>query len=41
MTTRPAAVAGLFYAGDPDQLRTQVLDLFADIEPAANVRPKP
>ncbi|MGO9686897.1 MAG: AmmeMemoRadiSam system protein B [Beijerinckiaceae bacterium] len=40
MTTRPAAVAGQFYAGDPDQLRTQILQLFADVEPSANVRPK-
>ena len=40
MTTRPAAVAGQFYAGDPDQLRTQILQLFADVEPSANARPK-
>jgi hypothetical protein len=40
MTTRPAAVVGQFYAGDPDQLRTQILQLFADVEPSANVRPK-
>ncbi|MGO9845663.1 MAG: hypothetical protein ACLPKT_03400 [Methylocella sp.] len=30
MTTRPAAVAGQFYAGDPDQLRTQILQEFGD-----------
>ena len=40
MTTRPAAVAGQFYAGDPDQLRTQVLQLFADVAPSVNLRPK-
>src|ERR1017187_6788506 len=32
MTTRPSAVAGLFYDDDPDRLRTQVLDLLADVE---------
>jgi MEMO1 family protein len=31
MTTRPSAVAGLFYPGDPDRLRTHVLDLLADV----------
>jgi len=40
MTTRPPALAGQFYARDPDRLRTQVLQLFADVEPSANVRPK-
>jgi AmmeMemoRadiSam system protein B len=40
MTTRPAAVAGQFYAGDPDQLRTQVLQFFAGVEPSVNLRPK-
>jgi MEMO1 family protein len=40
MTTRPPAVAGQFYARDPERLRTQVLDLLADVEPSANVRPK-
>jgi MEMO1 family protein len=40
MTTRPPAVAGLFYAGDPDQLQTQVLDLLADVAAATNVMPK-
>jgi hypothetical protein len=40
MTTRPPAVAGQFYARDPERLRTQVLDLLADAEPSANVRPK-
>ena len=29
--TRPTAVAGLFYPSDPDLLRTQVLDLLADV----------
>ncbi len=40
MTTRPPAVAGLFYAGDPGRLQTQVLDLLADAAAAPNVRPK-
>ena len=40
MTTRPPAVAGQFYARDQERLRTQVLQLFADVEPSANVRPK-
>ena len=31
MTTRRSAVAGLFYASDPDRLRMQVLDLLADV----------
>jgi len=39
-TTRPAAVAGLFYADDPDRLRTQVLDLLADVTAATKVMPK-
>jgi predicted class III extradiol MEMO1 family dioxygenase len=29
MTSRPPAVAGQFYPGDPDLLRTQVLELLA------------
>ena len=39
MTTRPSAVAGLFYADDPDRLRTQVLDLLGDVA-ASKVMPK-
>ena len=39
-TTRPAAVAGLFYADDPDRLRTQVLDLLADVAAPTKVMPK-
>ena len=41
MTTRPAAVAGQFYAGDPDQLRTQILQLFADSSRLRTSDPKP
>ncbi|MGC2461935.1 MAG: AmmeMemoRadiSam system protein B [Steroidobacteraceae bacterium] len=37
MTTRPSAVAGLFYADDPDQLRMQVLDLLADVAASTKV----
>jgi MEMO1 family protein len=40
MTTRPAAVAGLFYASDPDRLRTQVSDLLADVAASPNLMPK-
>ncbi len=40
VTTRPSAVAGLFYAKDPDQLRTQVLDLLADVAASTKVMPK-
>jgi len=40
MTTRPSAVAGLFYADDPDRLRTQVLDLLTDIAASTKVMPK-
>ena len=40
MTTRAAAVAGQFYAGDPDRLRTQVSDLLADVAVSQNVMPK-
>ena len=36
VTTRPSAVAGLFYPGDPDRLRTQVLDLLADVAAPPN-----
>jgi MEMO1 family protein len=40
MTVRPPAVAGRFYAGDPDRLRTQVSDLFVDAAPSLRVMPK-
>jgi MEMO1 family protein len=40
MTTRPSAVAGLFYAADPDRLRTQVLDLLADGTATTKIMPK-
>ncbi|MGA2311934.1 MAG: AmmeMemoRadiSam system protein B [Xanthobacteraceae bacterium] len=40
MTTRPSAVAGLFYADDPDRLRTQVLDLLGDVAASTKVMPK-
>jgi len=40
MTTRPAAVAGLFYASDPDRLRKQVSDLLADVAASTKVMPK-
>jgi MEMO1 family protein len=40
MTTRPSAVAGLFYAADPDRLRTQVLDLLADVTATTKIMPK-
>jgi AmmeMemoRadiSam system protein B len=39
MTTRPSAVAGLFYADDPDRLRTQVFDLLADGAASAKFMP--
>src|SRR6516164_881652 len=39
-TTRPAAVAGRFYAGDRDRLQTQVLDLLADAAAPKAVMPK-
>lgn len=38
--TRPAAVAGLFYPSDGGLLRTQVLDLLADIAASPKVMPK-
>ena len=38
--TRPPAVAGAFYPGDPHRLRTQVLDLLAEIRVSSNVAPK-
>ncbi len=40
MTTRPSAVAGLFYADDPDRLRTQVLDLLANVSASTKAMPK-
>ena len=40
MTARPPAVAGRFYAGDPDLLRKQVLDLLADFVASTKVIPK-
>jgi len=40
MTTRPSAVAGLFYADDPNLLRTQVFDLLADVAAPTKVMPK-
>jgi AmmeMemoRadiSam system protein B len=40
MTTRPPAVAGLFYDDDPDRLRTQVLNLLTDVTASTKVMPK-
>jgi MEMO1 family protein len=40
VTTRPSAVAGLFYAGDPDRLQRQVLHLLAHVPPPTKVVPK-
>ena len=40
MTTRPSAVAGLFYADDPDELRMQVLGLLAVVAASTKVMPK-
>jgi AmmeMemoRadiSam system protein B len=40
MTSRPPAVAGLFYPGDPDRLQTQVRDLLADVAVPVNIVPK-
>lgn len=40
MTTRPPAVAGLFYDDDPDRLRTQVLNLLIDVTASTKVMPK-
>ncbi|MBM3514448.1 MAG: AmmeMemoRadiSam system protein B [Alphaproteobacteria bacterium] len=34
-STRPAAVAGLFYPGQPDELRRLLVALFADAKPGA------
>jgi MEMO1 family protein len=39
-TTRPSAVAGLFYADDPDRLRTQVFDLLTDVAASTKFTPK-
>ena len=39
-TTRPPAVAGVFYAAGRDQLRTQVLNLLAGATNAPKVTPK-
>jgi enamidase len=40
ITSRPPAVAGQFYPGDPDRLRTQVLELLANVAASQNVTPK-
>ena len=40
MTSRLPAVAGQFYPGDPDLLRTQVLELLADVAASQHVTPK-
>src|SRR5450756_1581361 len=40
MTTRPSAVAGVFYDDNPDRLRTQILDLLADVAVSTKVMPK-
>lgn len=40
MTSRPPAVAGQFYPRDPDLLRTQVLELLANMAASQNVTPK-
>jgi MEMO1 family protein len=39
-TTRPAAVAGLFYPRDPVRLQTEVLDLLGGVASASKVMPK-
>ena len=39
-TTRPPAVAGVFYAAGRDQLRTQVLNLLAGVTSTPKVTPK-
>lgn len=38
--TRPPAVAGLFYPGDPGRLQTHVLDLLGGVAASSNVMPK-
>ena len=40
ITTRPTAVAGVFYDDNPDRLRTQILDLLADVAVSTKVMPK-
>src|SRR5262245_16516154 len=40
MRTRPSAVAGLFYPGDPDRLRKHVLGLLANLPAPAKTMPK-
>ncbi|HEY5646198.1 MAG TPA: AmmeMemoRadiSam system protein B [Pseudomonadales bacterium] len=40
MTTRTAAVAGMFYPGEPDRLAATVRQLLADSEPAPAAHPK-
>jgi AmmeMemoRadiSam system protein B len=37
---RPAAVAGLFYPGDPHRLRGEVLQLLSEVPASVNIRPK-
>ena len=39
-TTRPAAVAGLFYPADPGRLQTEVLELLGGASPTSKVMPK-
>lgn len=40
MSTRPAAVAGLFYPGEPETLRATVLRMLEEAEPAAVPAPR-
>jgi MEMO1 family protein len=40
MKIRPPAAAGLFYAANPDRLRTTVCELLAEVQPAGKVLPK-
>src|SRR6266516_3235748 len=40
MTIRASAVAGTFYAGDPDRLQNQVMQLLADVTASIEVLPK-
>ena len=39
-TIRPPAVAGMFYRNNPDRLRTEVLDLLAEVAPPRKPTPK-
>lgn len=39
-TIRPSAVAGMFYPRNPDRLRTDVLDLLAEVAPPSKLTPK-